>query len=1275
MINVFKKKKVILVCSLFICVLLSIFLVVKKATYSINIDEVLRTSDYSYLSDVAKEYIKQVYYQKGIVLLTEKNKEENLPYLNPEYVEYLEYINGNNIDESLTYDVIPDETIVDYVYLGMSMLDNNELPSSFDLRNVDGNNFVTPVKDQGSTGLCWSFATNAQAESYLLVKNNASYEAGTSHLFSEMQIDYATASNGILDGTSFYSFSRILGDAGTFNYATTVMKDGLGLVDVNWKNFDLYDSIPMEKNKVYNFSNSKYDVLSTVEYPFLDMSSLDLSVESDVELRNSYLNTLKLLIMENGGAYVSTKDPVGRCAISVNGFRLLYNDGKCASTAHAMQIIGWDDNFEYSFCSGQKDSKQYYYLENSANCDEGTVITGSGAWLIKNSWGSLQPYVYLAYDSMNSTFNMITDMDTKDWDNNHSLKVSTSREFKATYDKNTDVLEKLNKIKFTTDKQYLDYSVCVGKSDGELNNCKDVSVIFPGIYTVDFSADNVVIDGDFTIEISSTANYPVEALNIYTNNVDEKIEIVTDDAYFKNKLTNINKYLVRVSSRTINVPENSKIDYKILDMNREEITVGYSYSENVVFANHVFSELQIDNDLVHGTYILQTIYNGNVVCESNLVVEDNIITIDGSGTEENPYIINTPSQLNLVRLDRFAFYKLGKDIDLTYDTQNENGLFYNDGKGWEPIRYSSYKKNSSRYLYFSSGFSGGFDGDNHKIIGLYINRPEEDGVGLFANTYNENYSNLHIKNISLENPMIIGNDWVGGLLGVAFGTTHERILNINNIQVNGGYIKGNNYVGGVIGLVDAGSNLIIFATSEERHILSNLYNSASISANNYAGGIFGMVTNINDRGAGKTPVKISNILNKGSVVSSGIAGGFAGYVIARDTNDISISNSMNTGVILGTECSSNIVCEFSDDSEGNFNLNNIYYVFEENLDFNNSKIIVNNVSKIDVAGIKNINSYSLWDSFVENWKLETVDEITRMPILKFVDFEYLSINDIEVNIGSKANILDYINPSIETALNNIYEISDTSIAVVSNEGVVTGVSSGNTKMHVVSYYDGYETDVDIKVNNIRVESTITFESNGGTDIESITSEIGNKVLEPLKPVKDGYNFLGWYLDNETFINKYEFTVMPNDDVVLYAKWEKLNIVVDNYNIHGNLIDNVRFATNINDYLKNFEHDNNIKIEFYNSKNELIEDTDVFVGTGSKIKVYDGNDLVHEYINVVNGDVDGDGVIKIDDIKLSAKHIIKGNFITADEYIEALDMDDNNVVNINDIIKMVKNIHN
>ena len=44
------------------------------------------------------------------------------------------------------------------------------LPSKFDLRNVNGKNYVTPVKMQNPFGTCWAFATAAAAEtSYLYI--------------------------------------------------------------------------------------------------------------------------------------------------------------------------------------------------------------------------------------------------------------------------------------------------------------------------------------------------------------------------------------------------------------------------------------------------------------------------------------------------------------------------------------------------------------------------------------------------------------------------------------------------------------------------------------------------------------------------------------------------------------------------------------------------------------------------------------------------------------------------------------------------------------------------------------------------------------------------------------------------------------------------------------------------------------------------------------------------------------------------------------------------
>ena len=67
--------------------------------------------------------------------------------------------------------------------------------------------------------------------------------------------------------------------------------------------------------------------------------------------------------------------------------------------------------------------------------------------------------------------------------------------------------------------------------------------------------------------------------------------------------------------------------------------------------------------------------------------------------------------------------------------------------------------------------------------------------------------------------------------------------------------------------------------------------------------------------------------------------------------------------------------------------------------------------------------------------------------------------------------------------------------------------------------------------------TLTFESNGGTQVKNATVEYGGKVPKPTEPIKDGYTFKGWYED-EKLINEYDFNTEVKGNMTLYAKWEK-----------------------------------------------------------------------------------------------------------------------------------------
>lgn len=65
--------------------------------------------------------------------------------------------------------------------------------------------------------------------------------------------------------------------------------------------------------------------------------------------------------------------------------------------------------------------------------------------------------------------------------------------------------------------------------------------------------------------------------------------------------------------------------------------------------------------------------------------------------------------------------------------------------------------------------------------------------------------------------------------------------------------------------------------------------------------------------------------------------------------------------------------------------------------------------------------------------------------------------------------------------------------------------------------------------------TVTFVSNGGTDVEAVSVAKNTAVSKPADPTKDGFTFNGWYVDKE-LTNKYDFSTKLSADLTLYAGW-------------------------------------------------------------------------------------------------------------------------------------------
>ena len=79
-----------------------------------------------------------------------------------------------------------------------------------------------------------------------------------------------------------------------------------------------------------------------------------------------------------------------------------------------------------------------------------------------------------------------------------------------------------------------------------------------------------------------------------------------------------------------------------------------------------------------------------------------------------------------------------------------------------------------------------------------------------------------------------------------------------------------------------------------------------------------------------------------------------------------------------------------------------------------------------------------------------------------------------------------------------------------------------------------------------VKVTVTFDTQGAGTIEKIETSKGETIKKPTDPVKEGYRFLGWMLNNNTF----DFDNPIMNDIKLVAKWEKIIKVTVKFDTKG-----------------------------------------------------------------------------------------------------------------------------
>lgn len=1113
-----KIRKIIIFFTVFLAVI-AVFLVIFYGKKN-EINRVLKSEEYAYLPLEAQKYIKEVYEDTGEIILTEKNKEENKLYLNPQYVEYLTYTD----EEKENIDEIPVSMIIDYSVREETK--NIDVPSEYDLRD----NYVTPVRDQGGLGLCWAFATAGAAESYLL-KNDPSITITSPVLISERQMDYVTAIDGIKDYKSEYvSFvSRSLGDGGNFYISTIAMANGVSLFNYNsFKSYNDKDFLKMELSDVISYAKSEYEVNSTINFPRMSLreSTMELT-DYEIETRTSYLNEIKQNIMENGAAYVSTYMSSSCQYTDSNLNNVVIDIYNCSlSDSHAMQIVGWDDNLTYSYCADTTS-----HSADVTNCNR--VVSGKGVWILKNSWGENLKYPYLTYDSLYSSISFIDDMTStsaRTWNNNYVLGDGSENVNKKTYyltDTKIKDNEKIEKIKFIATNPDTIYNVEVYKKDGTYETFSKTTGL-PGLITIDITND-IVVDKDTKIIIKSDGTY-IDKISVFTSNIDTTPYIDLDE--YNN--ISISETQLRMYSETKNIPSDTELSYKLYNSENEEITDNFAFSNSIVAENNINASLNFSSELESGDYRIDVVYNSNVISSINI----KIVKMAGQGTEDDPYIITNPTQLSQIRDELDAYYELGNDIDLDEDTSEGGKLsllgdICPQGFGWESI----------------NGFSGTLDGKGHTIKGLHQNNYitcdieqetwvewSNNGNGLFGTTS----GNVTIKNLVLEDFDINcqGED-CGVLLSkysndlsdtTEYNATFENIA-LKNSEVIGVYNKHTSkypsggglfgYIFSVYGDVSI-SNIYLDFVHVSDNILYNGYLAGKVQANK---------------------IDIQNIQLNGNADSTYDSGLLANYIINEElssTKNIlsTVTSESNTGGILFYHGSTNSI------------INGVNALKME------EKGLCNSFCPEDIANVNIFDKetelnkltdktyYSTWENFDDNWIIETIDGIPRIPVLKFVDFEYTSIQDISIkqNLNEHKSIYDYIMPNIDSAKRISYKSKNEEIVKIDENGIIIPQSTGNTTIHIESYYDGYIKDVPISIEYVP-HYTIHFDANGGTGtMDSIEVEAGKEYTLPQnKFTKNYYELKEWNTKSDGTGTSYADldTITPMNDkeeITLYAIW-------------------------------------------------------------------------------------------------------------------------------------------
>ena len=231
----------------------------------------------------------------------------------------------------------------------------------------------------------------------------------------------------------------------------------------------------------------------------------------------------------------------------------------------------------------------------------------------------------------------------------------------------------------------------------------------------------------------------------------------------------------------------------------------------------------------------------------------------------------------------------------------------------------------------------------------------------------------------------------------------------------------------------------------------------------------------------------------------------------------------------------------------------------------------------------------------------------------------------------KIKFLDENNQDISDSIS--YIVNNKSKSHIFREDYVKNIDSYNLSfIENEINNDIVSDDVVVICHYVLKTSTVTFNSNGGSNVSPQTIDYNGIVSKPVDPTRMGYTFIGWKLNGQT----YDFNTPVTSDIILVAEWEE--VLVEDTLI--DILENNNYVVNNGNVSKFTLGDTVTEIKNKLGSNVIIETDKEIISTGAVIK----KDM-ESYTVVIKGDLTGDGRVNSGDLLQMRKHLLEDITLT------------------------------